>query len=187
MNAVFAKVNEAGGIDGHKVTLVAKDDAYDPTKTPPLATELVEKDHVLGLGVPGRHAERRRNPGDLRGRVHAAAVRRRRASRTGVTRPTTRGPSAASWPTTPRPMMWGEFIAKKKPGRQDRRAHVQQRLRQGVLDHDEAGRQGQGLHDRRQRAARGHRHVDRQRDHQDPGRRTPTSCSARRRARSARS
>ena len=76
MNAVFAKVNEAGGIDGHQVTLVAKDDAYDPNKTPPLATELVEKDKVLAsvfqVGTPNVAA----SASHLRGRVHAAAVRR---------------------------------------------------------------------------------------------------------------
>ena len=103
MNAVFAKVNEAGGIDGHKVTLVAKDDAYDPTKTPPLATELVEKDHVLAsvfqVGTPNVGG----NPEDLRGRRALRSCSSARASRTGETRPTTRGPSAASWPTTPRP------------------------------------------------------------------------------------
>ena len=76
MNAVFAKVNEAGGIDGHQVTLVAKDDAYDPNKTPPLATELVEKDKVLAsvfqVGTPNVAAV----PSHLRGRVHASALRR---------------------------------------------------------------------------------------------------------------
>ena len=76
MNAVFAKVNEAGGIDGHQVTLVAKDDAYDPNKTPPLATELVEKDKVLAsvfqVGTPNVAASQ----AIFEARVHASALRR---------------------------------------------------------------------------------------------------------------
>ena len=65
--------------------------------------------------------------------------------------------------------MWGEFIAKQKPGA---------KIAELTFDNDfgkvysttmKQVASGQGLHDRRQRAARGHRHVDRQPDHQDPG------------------
>src|SRR5262245_4994275 len=47
MQVYFDKVNAAGGVDGHKVELVAKDDAYDPTKTVAQATELLQKDQVF--------------------------------------------------------------------------------------------------------------------------------------------
>ncbi len=169
MNAVFAKVNEAGGIDGHKVTLVAKDDAYDPTKTPPLATELVEKDHVLAsvfqVGTP--------NVAATQGIFEAACTPQLFVA-TGF----------PNWGDPAEPPVddrrhhalqrridhVGRVHRQGQARRQDRRAHLQQRLRQGVRDDDEAGRSRQGLHDRRQRAARGHGDVDRQRGHEHPRR-----------------
>ena len=115
MNAVFAKVNEAGGIDGHKVTLVAKDDAYDPTKTPPLATELVEKDHVLAsvfqVGTP--------NVAATQGIFEAACTPQLFVA-TGF--PNWGDPQGHPWtiggimPYNAESIMWGEFIAKVKPG-----------------------------------------------------------------------
>jgi ABC-type branched-subunit amino acid transport system substrate-binding protein len=115
MNAVFAKVNEAGGIDGHKVTLVAKDDAYDPNKTPPLATELVEKDHVLAsvfqVGTPNVAASQG---------IFEAACTPQLFVATGF--PNWGDPKGHPWtiggimPYNAEAIMWGEFIAKKKPG-----------------------------------------------------------------------
>ena len=74
MTVYFDKVNEAGGIDGHNVILISKDDAYDPNKTPPLVTELIEKDKMMAsllqVGTPNVAASRH-----LRGVVHAAALR----------------------------------------------------------------------------------------------------------------
>ncbi|GAA1958661.1 ABC transporter substrate-binding protein [Nocardioides panacihumi] len=50
----FAKVNAAGGIDGHDLQLDPKDDGYDPSKTLPAVTELVQKDKVFAtLGQAG--------------------------------------------------------------------------------------------------------------------------------------
>lgn len=54
MKTYFAKVNADGGVDGHKLELVAKDDGYDPTKTLPQVTELLQKDKVFAtLGQLG--------------------------------------------------------------------------------------------------------------------------------------
>ncbi|HMK11333.1 MAG TPA: ABC transporter substrate-binding protein [Acidimicrobiales bacterium] len=115
MNAVFAKVNEAGGIDGHKVTLIAKDDAYDPTKTPPLATELVEKDHVLAsvfqVGTPNVAATQK---------IFEDACTPQLFVATGF--PNWGDPAHHPWTIggimayNSEAKMWGEFIAKKKPG-----------------------------------------------------------------------
>jgi branched-chain amino acid transport system substrate-binding protein len=56
------KVNAEGGVDGHKVTLTAKDDAYDPKLTLPRETELIEQDKVFGtlgqVGTPNVAASR---------------------------------------------------------------------------------------------------------------------------------
>ncbi|MDX6233760.1 MAG: branched-chain amino acid transport system substrate-binding protein [Nocardioidaceae bacterium] len=52
MQVYFDKVNEEGGIDGRKVKLIVKDDAYDPSKTPGQARTLIEKDKVDMLCGP---------------------------------------------------------------------------------------------------------------------------------------
>ena len=67
--------------------------------------------------------------------------------------------------------MWGEFIEKKKPGRQGGPAGLQQRLRQGLPDGLRGRGRGEGLRDRRDQAARGHRGQHRQRGRGHPGRR----------------
>ena len=54
INAYFDKVNAEGGVDGHELELIAKDDGYDPTKTLPQVTELLQKDKVFAtLGQGG--------------------------------------------------------------------------------------------------------------------------------------
>jgi branched-chain amino acid transport system substrate-binding protein len=45
----FQMVNENGGVNGRKIELIAKDDAYDPNLTVQNTTELLEKDHALAL------------------------------------------------------------------------------------------------------------------------------------------
>ena len=64
MTAYFDKINaEEGGVDGHKLTLVSKDDGYDPNKTPGLVQELLEKDKVFAtvfqVGTPNVAATRK--------------------------------------------------------------------------------------------------------------------------------
>ena len=55
--AYFAMVNDAGGVDGRKLKLVAYDDSYDPAKTEACFNRLMEqKVFALGffVGTPGR-------------------------------------------------------------------------------------------------------------------------------------
>jgi branched-chain amino acid transport system substrate-binding protein len=48
MQAYFDKINtEEGGVDGHKLQVVAKDDEYDPAKSAPAVQEAIEKDKVF--------------------------------------------------------------------------------------------------------------------------------------------
>jgi branched-chain amino acid transport system substrate-binding protein len=42
-------INERGGINGRKITLISLDDGYSPPKTVELTRRLVEQDHVLGI------------------------------------------------------------------------------------------------------------------------------------------
>ena len=50
MDAYFQYVNtEEGGVHGRKLKLLIKDDAYDPSKTPAVVEELVDKDRVFAI------------------------------------------------------------------------------------------------------------------------------------------
>lgn len=50
--AYFRMLNEQGGINGRKITLISLDDGYSPPKTVELARQLVERDQVLFLFAP---------------------------------------------------------------------------------------------------------------------------------------
>ncbi len=58
--AYFKMINEAGGINGRKVTLISLDDGYSPPKTVEQVRRLVEQDEVLALfqtlGTPSNSA-----------------------------------------------------------------------------------------------------------------------------------
>ena len=45
----FAVANDAGGIEGRKLALIAADDGYDPTRTPEAVKQLYEKNDVFGF------------------------------------------------------------------------------------------------------------------------------------------
>lgn len=45
----FQAANDAGGVEGRKLKLVALDDGYEPARTLPAMKELVEKHHVAGF------------------------------------------------------------------------------------------------------------------------------------------
>jgi len=49
MNAYFDFANEAGGVNGRKITLKVLDDGYNPAKTAQLTRQLVLQDKVFGL------------------------------------------------------------------------------------------------------------------------------------------
>jgi branched-chain amino acid transport system substrate-binding protein len=48
-SAYFAYVNDHGGVNGRKINYIVKDDGYDPSKTVPLAQQLVEQDKVFAI------------------------------------------------------------------------------------------------------------------------------------------
>lgn len=50
--AYFRMINEQGGINGRKISLISLDDGYSPPKTVELARQLVERDQVLFLYAP---------------------------------------------------------------------------------------------------------------------------------------
>lgn len=47
--AYFKMINEHGGINGRKITLISVDDGYNPAKTIEQVRRLVEEDHVLAI------------------------------------------------------------------------------------------------------------------------------------------
>src|SRR5438067_8769830 len=47
--AYYDYVNDHGGVNGRKINFEILDDAYDPSKTVPLAQQLVEKDKVFAI------------------------------------------------------------------------------------------------------------------------------------------
>lgn len=49
LEALFRRINEAGGIHGRRIELVTRDDQYDPDKTVQVTKELVEEDQVFAL------------------------------------------------------------------------------------------------------------------------------------------
>ncbi|WP_262286324.1 ABC transporter substrate-binding protein [Micromonospora sp. MA102] len=49
MEAYFKHLNETGGINGRKVTLIGKDDQYDPTKATANVNELLQSDRVFAI------------------------------------------------------------------------------------------------------------------------------------------
>src|SRR5947208_1000496 len=52
--AYYDYVNDHGGVNGRKINFEILDDVYDPSKTVPLAQQLVEKDKVFAIvGILG--------------------------------------------------------------------------------------------------------------------------------------
>ena len=83
MQMYFDKINEEGGVDGHPLELVTKDDAYDPARSAPGRAGGHRGRRHLRLGVPGRHAERRRHPPAARRRLRPAGAGRHRLPELG--------------------------------------------------------------------------------------------------------
>jgi branched-chain amino acid transport system substrate-binding protein len=54
IEAYFGEVNRAGGIYGQTLELIARDDAYEPTRTGPNVRELIDQEKVFAIvGNPG--------------------------------------------------------------------------------------------------------------------------------------
>jgi ABC-type branched-subunit amino acid transport system substrate-binding protein len=54
MKTAFARINADGGVADHKLELIAGDDGYDPSKTVPVITQMLQQDKVFAtLGQAG--------------------------------------------------------------------------------------------------------------------------------------
>lgn len=49
IDTAFNRVNDAGGVDGRMLRLIAADDGYEPTRTAETMKQLYEKDQVFGI------------------------------------------------------------------------------------------------------------------------------------------
>jgi branched-chain amino acid transport system substrate-binding protein len=49
IDTAFNRVNDAGGVDGRMLRLIAADDSYEPTRTAEAMRQLYEKDQVFGI------------------------------------------------------------------------------------------------------------------------------------------
>ncbi|SHJ45451.1 amino acid/amide ABC transporter substrate-binding protein, HAAT family [Bradyrhizobium lablabi] len=49
IDTAFNRVNDAGGVNGRMLRLIAADDGYEPTRTGPAMKQLYEKDQVFGF------------------------------------------------------------------------------------------------------------------------------------------
>ena len=49
VQAYFDKVNDAGGVDGHKIKFMPLDDAFDPARAVTNVQQLISQDHVLAV------------------------------------------------------------------------------------------------------------------------------------------
>jgi branched-chain amino acid transport system substrate-binding protein len=115
MTVYFDKVNAAGGVDGHNVVLISKDDAYDPNKTPPLVTELIEQDQMMAsllqVGTPNVAATRALYEESCTPQLYV-----------GTGFPAWGDPTAHQWTMggilayNTEAVMWADFIAEQKPG-----------------------------------------------------------------------
>src|SRR5689334_24056625 len=47
--AAFAKANKAGGVKGHRLELVSRDDGYDPNRSIQAAKQVIDQDKVFAL------------------------------------------------------------------------------------------------------------------------------------------
>ena len=83
MKVYFDKMNADGGIDGHPIEVITKDDAYDPAKSAPAVQEAIEGDKIFAsvfqVGTPNVAGTRQL----LRRRLRAAGAGRHRLPELG--------------------------------------------------------------------------------------------------------
>jgi ABC-type branched-subunit amino acid transport system substrate-binding protein len=115
MKVYFDKINtEDGGVDGHQIELVTKDDAYDPAKSAPAVQEALEGDKIFAsvfqVGTPNVAGTRQ---------LHADACVPQALVGTGF--PAWGDPENFPWTTggipsyTVESRVWVEFIKQKFP------------------------------------------------------------------------
>ena len=114
MKVLFDKVNAAGGVDGHKIEVVTKDDAYDPAKSEAGRAGGHPGRQDLRLGHPDRHPERCGYSRRLRSGLRAPGLGRHGLLRWGdpANHPWTVG-GIMSYPTEA--IAWTEFLKDKYP------------------------------------------------------------------------
>ncbi|MEY2426926.1 MAG: branched-chain amino acid transport system substrate-binding protein [Actinomycetota bacterium] len=115
LKIAFDKVNAAGGVDGHQIQLIAKNDSYDPGLTDPAVAELIDKEKIFAsvgqVGTP--------NVANTRIR-HETSCTPQLAVNTGF--PAWGDPANHPWTTggilayNTEATIWADFIAKAKPG-----------------------------------------------------------------------
>jgi ABC-type branched-subunit amino acid transport system substrate-binding protein len=115
MKIYFDKINkEQGGVDGHQIEVVTKDDAYDPSKSAPAVQEAIEGDKIFAsvfqVGTPNVAGTRQ---------LHADACVPQALVGTGF--PAWGDPAHFPWTTggipsyTVEAKVWVEFIKQKFP------------------------------------------------------------------------
>ena len=114
MQIYFDKINEEGGIDGHNLELVTKDDAYDPARSGPAVQEAIEGDGIFAsvfqVGTPNVAGTRQ---------LHADACVPQALVGTGF--PNWGDPANWPWTTggipsyTVESAIWTDFIKEKFP------------------------------------------------------------------------
>ena len=146
--AYFRKINAEGGINGRKIKFISYDDAYCPPKAVEQVRKLVESDEVLlvfnPLGTPSNTA--------IQKYMNAKKVPQLFVA-TGATK--WNDPKNFPWTMGWQPSyqseahIYAKYLMKEKPGRQDRRALPERRLRQGLSEGPEGRARRKGVDDRR--------------------------------------
>ena len=172
MKVYFDKINtEEGGVDGHQIELITKDDAYDPAKSAPAVQEALEGDKIFAsvfqIGTPNVAGTRQ---------LHADACVPQALVGTGF--PAWGDPAELPVDNRRHPVVHrrGQGLGGVHQGEVPRREEgrdpvVQQRLRQDVQDDARRGAARRRIRDRRRRRPRGDIGPV-QRGHPTAGRRT---------------
>ncbi|MEY2471965.1 MAG: branched-chain amino acid transport system substrate-binding protein [Actinomycetota bacterium] len=114
MKVAFDKQNAAGGVDGHQLQLVAKDDAYEPARSVVNVTEMIDKDKIFAsvgqIGTPNVAASQKKHEDTCTPQLNV---------NTGF--PAWGDPAHHPWTTggilayNTEATIWAEYIAKQKP------------------------------------------------------------------------
>ncbi len=115
LEVAFGKVNAEGGVDGHQLQLIAKDDAYEAGRSAVNVTELIDRDKIFAsvgqIGTPNVAAARAK---------HEATCTPQLNVNTGF--PAWGDPANHPWTTggllayNTEALIWADFIADAKPG-----------------------------------------------------------------------
>jgi ABC-type branched-subunit amino acid transport system substrate-binding protein len=115
MKIAFDKQNAAGGVDGHQLQLIAKDDAYEPARSVVNVTEMIDKDKIFAsagqIGTPNVAASQKKHEDTCTPQLNV---------NTGF--PAWGDPAHHPWTTggilayNTEAVIWADYIAKQKPG-----------------------------------------------------------------------